>query len=133
MGLLEFAGSLLGGAREGALSYPKSSLSIKVSGRAAQFTATKGPAALGLRSWISRANNSLPVPLSPCINTVTSVAASFFRDLKNPQHDRTLADHASEVPVAQHLPFQLPVLLLQCNPLQRPLDRQPELVDLEWF
>ena len=42
----------------------------------AQFKAKKGPFALGLSAWMARANNSLPVPLSPVINTVASVTAT---------------------------------------------------------
>ena len=49
---------------------PKSSLSSRVSGKAAQFTATKGLAARGLPRWMARAISSLPVPVSPEISTV---------------------------------------------------------------
>ena len=48
-------------------SWPKISLSISVSGMAAQLTATKGRALRGLRSCSVRATSSLPVPLSPVI------------------------------------------------------------------
>lgn len=43
---------------------------------AAQFTLIKGPALLRLSRWIEWANNSLPVPLSPEINTVESLGAT---------------------------------------------------------
>ena len=44
---------------------------------AAQFTATNGPLARGLRKWIAFATSSLPVPDSPRTSTVTSVCATF--------------------------------------------------------
>ena len=43
---------------------------------AAQFTATKGPTARSLASWIARATSSLPVPVSPKIVTVARVGAA---------------------------------------------------------
>ena len=52
-------------------SWPKISLSISVSGIAAQFTATNGRDLRGLRSCSVRATSSLPVPLSPVISTGT--------------------------------------------------------------
>ena len=58
------------------LAWPKSASSSRVSGNSAQFTGTKGPFARRLRSWSARATSSLPVPLSPVIRTVLSVAAA---------------------------------------------------------
>ncbi len=43
---------------------------------AAQLTATKGASARGDITWIRRATASFPVPLSPVIRTVASVAAT---------------------------------------------------------
>src|SRR5215831_11732356 len=43
---------------------------------AAQFTLMKGPRARGDRRWMARASSSLPVPVSPVIKTVASVAAT---------------------------------------------------------
>ena len=57
-------------------SWPNSSDSTRVSGSAQQLTATKGPPARGLASWMKRAINSLPVPVSPWISTVASVPAT---------------------------------------------------------
>ena len=57
-------------------SWPNSSLSIRESGRAAQFSATKGMPERPLRRWISRATSSFPVPLSPLMSTETSVGAT---------------------------------------------------------
>ena len=50
-------------------SWPKSSLSISVVGRVAEFTTTNGLSLLGLPAQMARATSSLPVPLSPSINT----------------------------------------------------------------
>ncbi len=57
-------------------SCPKSSLSIRLSGMAAQLTAMKGFPARWLCFQIERATSSLPVPLSPVIMTVTSLAVT---------------------------------------------------------
>ena len=58
------------------LVWPKSSLSIRFSGIAPQFTATKGPSRRDESSWMRRALTPLPVPLSPVISTVLSVGAT---------------------------------------------------------
>ena len=58
------------------LRWPKSSLSTRCSGNAPQFTATRGPPARGLPSWIARATNSLPVPVSPRTSTFDSLTAT---------------------------------------------------------
>src|SRR5215467_13005468 len=47
-----------------------------VSGIAAQLTATKGCEARGELRWMKRASTSLPVPDSPTMSTVHSVAAT---------------------------------------------------------
>ncbi len=54
---------------------PKSSLSSSVSLMAAQFTLTKGRWSRIELAWMARATSSLPVPLSPVINTVAGVGA----------------------------------------------------------
>jgi hypothetical protein len=43
---------------------------------APQLRATKARSARGLRAWTARATSSLPVPLSPAISTLTSLAAT---------------------------------------------------------
>ena len=58
------------------LTCPKSSLSSRFSGIAAQLTATNGPRERGDRPWMARATSSFPVPLSPRIRTVVSVGAT---------------------------------------------------------
>ena len=50
-------------------SWPNSSLSISVSGMAAQLMATNGLVRRFYSSWIVRATSSLPVPLSPYTST----------------------------------------------------------------
>ena len=57
-------------------SWPNSSLSTNSRGSAAQFTLTSGWVLRLLRLWMARTNNSLPVPVSPWINTVLSVSAT---------------------------------------------------------
>ncbi|KGD22297.1 hypothetical protein DO70_5104 [Burkholderia pseudomallei] len=46
-------------------------------GIAPQLTGTNGPRRRGLMSWRSLATISLPTPLSPTINTLARVAATF--------------------------------------------------------
>ena len=50
-------------------SCPNSSDSRTNSGSAAQLTLMNGPLAQGDRSWMARANSSLPVPDSPRSST----------------------------------------------------------------
>ena len=58
------------------LMCPKSSLSSKSAGIAAQLTATKGFALRRPCSCRARATSSLPVPVSPRIKTVASLSAA---------------------------------------------------------
>ena len=76
MRLFKASRMTLHSAGERAFSCPKSSLSISVSGMAAQLTAINGPTERGLELWSARATNSLPVPLSPVINTAAEVGAT---------------------------------------------------------
>ena len=57
-------------------SWPKSSLSSRPVGMAAQLSFTNVRALRPLRSWIARAISSLPVPVSPWMSTVESVGAT---------------------------------------------------------
>jgi len=75
-GQFEAPGSALDRARECAFSWPKISLSMSVSGIAAQLTATNGRDLRGLKSWSVRATSSLPVPLSPVMSTAHSTGQS---------------------------------------------------------
>ena len=63
-------------------SWPNSSLSIRLSGIAAQLTAMNGLSARWLCFQIERATSSLPEPLSPVIMTVTSLAVTWPMILK---------------------------------------------------
>ena len=56
------------------LTWPKSSDSSSVSGMAAQLTLMNGMSRCALRLCTARATSSLPVPVSPVINTVLRVA-----------------------------------------------------------
>jgi len=56
--------------------WPKSSLSINVSGIPPQFKTTNGCSLLRLCSWMALAINSLPVPLSPVIRMLVFVLAT---------------------------------------------------------
>ena len=66
-------------------AWPKSSLSSRCSGSAAQLTATNGLSARGLSAWMASATSSLPVPVSPEISTdelataTRSMSARSFR------------------------------------------------------
>ena len=58
-------------------SCPNSSLSSRLSLRAAQLTFTNGPRQRGLAKWMAWATSSLPVPDSPRISTVVSEPATW--------------------------------------------------------
>jgi len=57
-------------------TWPKSSLSMSVTGMAPQSTTTNGPSARALASWMACARTSLPVPVSPSMSTVPSAGAN---------------------------------------------------------
>ena len=77
-------------------SWPNSSLSSKVSVSAPQLTLMNGPFARLLRRWIARAISSLPVPLSPAMNTVVSLAATFSTVRRTMRHLLAAADELGE-------------------------------------
>ena len=58
-------------------SWPNSSLSTSVSGRAAQLKWMNGACRRGEIEWRMRATSPLPVPLSPRISTVELLCATF--------------------------------------------------------
>jgi hypothetical protein len=64
-------------------SWPKSSLSSRLSGIAPQLIATNGPFLRGELKWMARASTSLPLPLSPRINTSESLLLA-RRDCRAP-------------------------------------------------
>ena len=57
-------------------AWPNSSLSIRSRGIAPQSTTTNGRGPRGPSSWIASATSSLPVPVSPWINTVAVDSAT---------------------------------------------------------
>ena len=63
-------------------SWPKISLSISVSGIAAQLMGTNGLPRRGLSSCTVRATSSLPVPLAPVINTDAVLGATISMSRK---------------------------------------------------
>src|SRR6185436_6733031 len=67
-------------------SYPNSSDSSSCSGNAAQFSATNGRVLRGDAAWMNRATTSLPVPDSPEMSTVVSVAATCVAPRRTPRH-----------------------------------------------
>ena len=64
-------------------TWPKSSLSATDSASAAQFKYSSGLLARADCWWICLAINSLPVPVSPKINTLSSVSATTFTSLSS--------------------------------------------------
>ncbi len=77
--LHEEAGARAAASVNAPRAWPKSSLSSRGSGIAAQLTATNGPWLRRPRAWSARATTSLPVPLSPVTRTVASDAATRAR------------------------------------------------------
>jgi hypothetical protein len=75
-GYLEASLALADGPVKEPFSWPKSSLSMRFSGRAAQFNAMKGLDLRGLAWWMARATSSLPVPDSPRMRTVAELSAT---------------------------------------------------------
>ena len=73
-------------------SWPNSSLSISSGGIAAQLTFTNAPALTEELRWIARAISSLPVPLSPVINTRLRVGATFAICRRRSCIDRRVAE-----------------------------------------
>ena len=63
-------------------SWPNSSLSIRFGGIAPQSSTTIGPRLRPESSWMARATNSLPVPVSPWMITETSIGAIFLMSPK---------------------------------------------------
>ena len=99
-------------------SCPKISLSISVSGIAAQFTARNGRPLRGLRSCSVRATISLPVPLSPVIRTETFDGAICSISAKI---SRIAFELPTIVPKNARIP-QLPPRYFQLN-IRSPLPR----------
>src|SRR5216110_3500719 len=76
LGFFEAAAPHLAGAGECAFFVPKSSSSIRDSGKAQAENATNGLSARWLRLWIALATTPLPVPLSPVMSTLVWTPAT---------------------------------------------------------
>ena len=70
--LLEAADALATAPVKAPFSWPKSSLSRRLSGMAVTLMATNSFCVRGLNLWMARATSSLPQPLSPVIMTAAS-------------------------------------------------------------
>ncbi len=81
-------------------SWPKSSLSSKLSAKAAQFIVQNGRLWRSLLKWMAWATSSLPTPLSPRISTVALVGANRAMVGAKLLHFRALAD---DVAIPLHL------------------------------
>ena len=96
------------------LSWPNSSEAISVGASAAQFTLTKARSALWDRLWTARAMSSLPVPVSPEMNTVESVGATLrileqavFSGMEEPTISLEHEASVDLLPQDQILPIEL--------------------------
>ncbi len=94
-------------------SWPKSSLSMRPLGSAAQLTLTSGRSLRGLRAWIARATSSLPVPVSPRISTVASVGATSSTFSRASRERAALPDDLLEVVDGLDLVLEVVVLAVQ--------------------
>ena len=109
------------------LSWPKSSLSRRFSGIAAQLTAKKVFPARAERAWMARATSSLPVPDSPRIRTVEFVGAIFSTRRKTSRIGGAVADDRLEA-VPLQAPLEAERLLGEPEGLDGPLDAEEKLV-----
>ena len=92
-------------------AWPNSSLSMSVSGSAPQLIATNGMSARVLWSWIDRATNSLPVPVSPSTITVDCVGATFSIISRTLRMPRRIADQPRRTLEAADPVLQRAILL----------------------
>ena len=94
-------------------SWPKSSLSTRPLGSAAQLTLMSGRLLRGLREWIARAISSLPVPVSPRMRTEESGRRDQVDLLEGVRERAALADDLLEVVDGLDLLLQVEVLAVQ--------------------
>src|ERR1700741_2406214 len=110
-------------------SWPKSSDSISSAGTAAQLRVMKAFSRRGDFSWMARATSSLPVPVSPRIETRVSLAATFSICA------RSLV-MAGPDPSKSRLPRRWGgprVSSLAAGQLEGIVDREEKLVGSEWL
>ena len=112
-------------------SWPKSSVSSRFSGIAAQLMATNGPSARGLSACSARANSSLPVPLSPSSSTVVSVAGRALQRDRHLLQPRILADDLRRAAARGELLLEQDVLGRQPALRERALDHQQQMIGID--
>ena len=91
-------------------SCPKSSLSIRLGGSAAQFTRTSARDRRRLRSCTARAKSSLPVPVSPSSRYRAVERRDLCEPLQRFTHHRALADDLVEIVDGLDLLFEADVV-----------------------
>ena len=104
-------------------SWPNSSLSISVSGSAAQLIATNGPCRRGLSACSVRATSSLPVPLSPVISTQALLGPGLLQERKNLLHPRRHAHHFAHRSLVDQVALQHALLGAQFGVRARAADQ----------
>ena len=112
-------------------SWPKSSLSRRVSASAAQCSLTNGAFARGLFSWMACATSSLPVPLSPVMRTLARLGATCSMTSNTCCIAGLLPTMCVEPEVVLEARAELGRLVLERPPVERTADDEHELVDLE--
>ena len=98
---------------------------------AAQLTGTNGPPWRGLDWWMARATSSLPVPLSPRSSTVASESATARIRSSAACIAGERPSRASQAEALLDLRAQAAILLPQAAVLERALDGQADLAQLE--
>ena len=91
-------------------SWPNNSLSISVSGSAAQLMAMNGPCRRGLRACTVRATSSLPVPLSPVISTQALLGRGLLQQGEDLLHFGRRAHQLAQRALVAQLPFQVALI-----------------------
>ena len=110
-------------------SWPNSSLSTSVSGRAAQLKWMNGACRRGEIEWMMRATSPLPVPLSPRISTVERALGHLLERLLELGDRPAPADQRAQVVAREDLAAQRLVLLLEVLPGGVELAVEPGVVD----
>ena len=112
-------------------SWPKSSLSSRLSESAAQCTAMKGPRERGLAWWIACAISSLPVPDSPSIRIVALDCATFFTRSMTSLSSGDSPDDRAEAELLVEALVELLDLDLEALRLEGPADQDVEALDVD--
>ena len=112
-------------------SWPNSSLSSRLSGIAAQLTATKGAAPAASSWWMARATSSLPVPLSPEDEHGRVGGAGHLDLVEDRLHGRAHAEERSEAPGLLELSPQERDFAHDIGPLHRLVDQDPQPAEVD--